>query len=113
MFDYYLERFHFVPFAEILAVANFNHSSFNKFKIGIRDRKIKESSIPDDDIFAAEYECVPGAYNYGIAFRKTSPAYSSMTNIATREFSRIYLGEMMKDFIVTRVEKQTDIPCTC
>lgn len=43
---------------EILAAGNFDHSSFNKFKKGIRDRKIRESSIPDEDILAAVWQII-------------------------------------------------------
>jgi len=50
MFERLLNVFNFVPAGSILAVGGFDHSSFNKFKKGIRDRKIRESTIPDEDI---------------------------------------------------------------
>lgn len=52
MFERLLAEFSLVPAGEILAVGGFNHSSFNKFKRGVRDRKKRESSIPDKDIRA-------------------------------------------------------------
>lgn len=50
MFDAAFNTFPFLAAAAILEVGGFNHSSFTKFKNGIRERKQRESVIPDEDL---------------------------------------------------------------
>jgi len=61
------------------------------------------AEILDSDTFALRYAYYPGAYDYGIALRKTSSLFSAMKMEAEEEFLRVYSGLRMSDYIAEPV----------
>ena len=61
------------------------------------------ATILDNHAFQQDYEYYPGAYDYGIALRKTSSSYASMKDAVKREFGRIYPEKHLADYIAEPV----------
>jgi hypothetical protein len=68
-----------------------------------------KAQILDNPAFIRDYDYFPEAYRYGIALRKNSDIYAAMKYEAEREFSRVYPGLRMSDYMaepVTRPDKE-------
>lgn len=61
------------------------------------------ATILDNPVFQQDYEYYQGAYDYGIALRKTSASYASMKDALKRECVRIYPGRNPVDYIAKPV----------
>ena len=62
------------------------------------DYSYEIAAILDNDIFALDYDFYPGAYDYGIAVRTTSPVFSNIQFVLNEEFIRVYPGLKLADY---------------
>lgn len=61
------------------------------------------AQMRDNPAFVRDYDYFPEAYRHGIALRKSSDMYAAMKYEAEREFSRVYPGLRMSDYMAEPV----------
>jgi hypothetical protein len=61
------------------------------------------AQMRDNPAFVRDYDYFPEAYRHGIALRKSSDMYAAMKYEAEREFSRVYPGMRMSDYMAEPV----------
>ncbi len=54
--------------------------------------------IINSDTFALNYDYYPGAYDYGIAIRRTSALFPAIQKVVREEFARVYRGCEILDY---------------
>jgi len=59
------------------------------------------AALQDAQAFKKGYEYFPGAYDYGVALHKESPRYTQIRKAFSENFSRVYPGEKVSDYVAT------------
>jgi hypothetical protein len=68
------------------------------------DYSFAVKEILDAPRFADDYEYYPGAYDYGVALRKTSPIFTAVKAAFAKEWARLYPGREMADYVARPVD---------